>query len=1057
MESLEDRSLLSVTPGSLDAPVSNSESGVLEAAAFTDAAIPVVLAESGGAADQTITVTAPNSVTTVTPLETPVVEVADTDGYNVKLSWSPIAYTRYYIVSYTTSSGEGKWFQTTDTSIGLDVSSSGEYCVPGEYVFEVQAFPDSGDIAHSPSKLGVTDPVYLPPPLETPIIEKVEIQGYSVTVKWDPNDVNADYFEVAYSNDGAQTWIPVCFACTGTEYTFDLEPVPGRYTYAFAVRSYSNNPNFSPSGYDASPMYEVPVKVQLKTPAPKIDSIVGYTVNLSWGSIGHADYYGIYCLTPGGGEADAIFVGTNYAEVTVTAGPGEYMFSVVAYSDHSDAYEQSLPGDAPAITLPKAAPLKAPIPKIDNALGYTVLLSWDPVGHADYYTVYYMKSGGDEIPLTSVETTDCVLNLATAGPGEYTFAVKAHSYDTTSYEDSSFGYTASVTLPYKIQLDAPELSTVVTTQGDQASVTVNWEPDVRAASYTLEYKSLSDGDWTVVPGLTDTYTIEGLDREMEYNIQVKAVAETGSTEYKDSEYTLIRVVTPASDWYLMDYNYTNFRVDSDGKYAHLYGVSQGGQEELLLATSLESLQQRITIYSDNTARNVTFTANALWSFRGDIVYVGGKTSNDVILLEGTDECDDFTMDQQTMMADVHTKDGKSTSQKVVFETVEVLLNDEYCGSVKMSGVRSITIDANEGRDTFEFVKFGTTYDLFGGESGGTALSFANATSAAKIDMGKTKAQSSVLSGQKGKICLHGGIEEVIGSKFNDKITTAASTRRVVGNGGSDTINLVGDADTWTSVYLNGYSQRVKGKGSGDFEVSISADKFLATNNALNGKHRISEIDGSKSTVNMSSVKSGSLDLSVFGDNVKVTGTKGGDSIQIYGDNANIQGNDGDDYIWVSGVNAKVKGGNGDDVIDLRNTEGKCTLDGGAGDNFLIGGRGDDVLKVSSGNNVLIGGYGADKLTGGRGQDCLVANITGENIYDDLINMWWDYPGDIEMIVRTLGTESWADGAKDTVKRGNGTNKFFYVNTSLRGSDFDVVDYKLDKGDILYDDLDMDIL
>ena len=718
----------------------------------------------------------------------------------------------------------------------------------------------------------------------------------------------------------------------------------------------------------------------------------------------------------------------------------------------SDADNQTITVAAASDVEPNLA---APRPKIVSADKYTVTIKWDRIPGAEWYDVWFSSPRTEGRFHFKESTKSCSITVTiNSGPGVYQYAIKAHNRILTdSNEESDFGYTEKITLPALPPLETPKPFALPEDRGDQAAIMVCWEPDGKAASYTLEYKKSTEDalSWKSVTGLKDTYTIEGLDRESSYDIRVKAVAKPGS-EYGDSAYSaLITIDTTGHSWYLMDYNnYTDFRVDADGDYAYLYGISKGGQQETLSRVPLVEENRSITVYSDNTARDVTFTSGAL-RFVDDIVYVGGKTSNDTILLQGARGADYFTIDQQTLMADVHTKDGKSSVQQVVFETVSVEIDNETYGTVKMSGVRSITIDGGGADDTFDFIKFGTTYDLIGGKSqNGNTLSFASATSAAKIDMGKTKAQS-VLTGQKGKICLHDDIDRVIGSTFNDKITTAANTRYVEGNGGSDTINLVGNADTYTEVYLRGLSQRVKGKGDGEFYVDIYG----------NGKY---DVDGSKSTVNMSSVKNGKLDLFACGDKIKVTGTKGDDVIEVHGDNIDIQGNDGNDRIAVHGMNAKVSGGKGDDLLILIDTGGKCTIDGGAGNNFLVGGRGNDVLKVTgSGNNVLIGGYGADKLTGGRGQDCLVANTTAALFYgdvslNDLLRAWLTNPGNIEDIVALLGTESWADGAKDTLKRGGGTGNYFYVNTSLRGSDFDVADYKFDK-DTLFDDenLNIDIL
>ena len=810
---------------------------------------------------------------------------------------------------------------------------------------------------------------------------------------------------------------------------------------------------------------EVVANEKLATPVVVVDNVEGYTITFHWDPIVHADHYWVryfYTSSSGQGQIDPVDIKDCSYTFTVDLGPMNYRVDVMAL-DSTKTYESSKYGSSVFYALPKQQTLDPPDPQIKSAVESTVIVSWEPVDHADYYWVSYYFDDGQVPPIYSQEqkTTDCSYTFEPQdGPGKYTFLVRACSNNPDAYPDSGSGNTETITLPFVPKLDAPKPTASAAVQGNNVSITVSWEPVSDAAGYTLQYKKTTEDDscWVTVANLTETsYTIENLARETSYDIQVKAVAEAGSQQ-EDSDYSdVITVITPLADWYLMDYaDYTKFRIDAGNGTAYLYGISKDGQKVELRRASITA-GVSITLYSDNVARDVMITEGALRSF-GEIIYVGGKTKNDTIWLEGNEGSDIFTMNQETRSANVYTKDGKSTEQNVVFETVYIeqsvnqgikqdLKQDFKQGldtndrtparaaMVKMSGISSVALDANTGSDTFKFIKFGTTYDLIGSD---IVLNFTDATSGVKLDLGKTKAQS-VLSGQKGKLCLHDNVLEVYGSRFNDKITTAASTKKVAGYGGSDTVKLVGDKDTETYVSLNGDSQKVTGKGGGLFRVTI--------------------LEGTKSTVNMSSVKDGRMILNAVGNKVRVTGTKGKDTITVSGDDAKVRGGDGDDRIVITGANAKASGDKGNDVLDLRDTYGKCVLDGGAGDDFLIAGTGNDTLKGQSGNNILIGGTGADKITGGRGRDCLVANTTealakNGTLLRDLIMRWMAEPGNVDMVVERIGKVSIADFAADVLKGGGGTGNYFYANMNPKGNDFDTADYKADKGDILYTDLDV---
>ena len=490
---------------------------------------------------------------------------------------------------------------------------------------------------------------------------------------------------------------------------------------------------------------------------------------------------------------------------------------------------------------------------------------------------------------------------------------------------------------------------------------------------------------------------------------------------------------PALSWDLANYSdYTTFLIDVIEDQVYLYGRAKEGAPFEVLEHETFTSGDNITVNSDNTARDVTFKPGALMTF-SEIFYIGGQTKNDTITLEGTDSSDYFTIDQETRLSDVRERPGKAAAREVVFEKVSTYINGNSV-TVKMSGTRTIAIDGMAGDDQFVFLKMGTTYDIKAGD-GNDMLDFSRANSGIKLNLGKTTAQS-VISGQKGKLCLHGDIENVIGSRLNDSITTTANTLLVNNGGGSDTITLVGDESTVTTVNLvYGSHHRVTGKGNGNFTVYLAQSP--------------------KSTVNMSSVKSGSLSLDAFtSDHVRVSGTKGDDIIRIMvGNNADVQGNDGNDFIEISSsTNAKVQGGKGDDVIYMMDdVYGKCTIDAGEGNDLVLGGNGNDTIKARSGNNILIGGEGADKITGGRGRDILIANTTPADWryldYPKLIEYW--STGNVEETLKMLGEVSIADNRKDVLKRGSGAGNIFYANTSPSEYDFDTVDCKLDKGDMLF--------
>ena len=671
----------------------------------------------------------------------------------------------------------------------------------------------------------------------------------------------------------------------------------------------------------------------------------------------------------------------------------------------------------------------------------------------------------------------------------------------------------SVELPASTQLTPPEFATVeVEAQGQSAAITVSWTTVENAESYTLRYKKVTQDDsgWATFTGLAgdSSFTIDGLERGMKYDIQVKAVAASGSS-YADSSFAATTAVTPLPELNLADYaEYTNFLIDANAESVCLYAVREDGQVLIpTLAFFFIGRKASLTLHSDNTARNVRIAQGAAMNL-DSILYVGGTTKNDTILIDGSDARDVFALSQVTRTVDVHTRpSAKVQTKDVAFDTVRVFSEFDtnaipgpdsngvvfFRASIEMSGVSVITINAKGGNDTFEVVQIGTTYDLKGGEGADDALDFTRAQKGARVNLGQKTAQS-VISGQKGKLILHqdkDAIESIVGSKFKDKITTAASTIYVSGGGDADSVTLVGDVKTKTEVHLSGNSQKVTAKGNGYFTVEIlDGDKSAVT--ASSHKGESTKIGDLGHTVALRVVaygdnirvtgSKGNDDICVYGNNAKVQGGEGNDLISVTGDkanvqggagddkvavvgnNANIQGNDGDDMVVFGGENAKVNGGKGGDMLFLYYATGKNTIDGGADDDLIIGSRGDDTIKSTSGNNVMFGYGGADKITGGNGRNLIFANSASqiekdldaagrpEQLPADLKDLeclaptyltlfnTWRAGAPAKEITKLCGDESIIDHAQDTLKRG-GTETVFYANTN---SDQDTANVREEK-------------
>jgi Ca2+-binding RTX toxin-like protein len=352
--------------------------------------------------------------------------------------------------------------------------------------------------------------------------------------------------------------------------------------------------------------------------------------------------------------------------------------------------------------------------------------------------------------------------------------------------------------------------------------------------------------------------------------------------------------------------------------------------------------------------------------------------------------------------------------------------------------------------------------LFGGGGTDTA-SYASASG--PVDVFINSSGVGFSSGAAGDDTLN-SIEVVVGSSFDDFLTTAAAATRLAGGAGNDF--LTGQNGTDTLQGEAGHDQ-LRGNNGNDSLSGGDGDDFLAggdgddTLDGGTGWDRVSHFTGATSGVTVDLNVQGVAQNTERGMDTLIgiehsSGTafndiligNGGDN-WLWGDptgNDSLSGNGGNDLLWVGVGNHIVSGGSGVDTLGVNTTDlpsgvtwslalqgapqpsGHGTLDLSGVEN-LSGSEHDDSLTGDGGDNFLGGGLGNDSVSGGAGNDVL----RGDGAITIDTHGGGSGPivtyNDVQLVVGGVSGDDLLEGGDgdDTIDGGGGADTASYASAS----------------------------
>jgi Ca2+-binding RTX toxin-like protein len=214
-----------------------------------------------------------------------------------------------------------------------------------------------------------------------------------------------------------------------------------------------------------------------------------------------------------------------------------------------------------------------------------------------------------------------------------------------------------------------------------------------------------------------------------------------------------------------------------------------------------------------------------------------------------------------------------------------------------------------------------------------------------------------------------GIESVLGSRFDDRLTAGEEPATFEGRGGSDDIQ--GGTNPDGDFISGGAGDDIIDAGTGWDTIMFRDAKRSVDVDLRAGRSSGQGDDTMTGFINVIGSPYGGTIHGDDADNLLIA-SGGATTIYGYGGNDNLQGR------GRRGIDT-VFAGDGDDLVSLG--LGDDTADGGAGDDDITGWSGNDILDGGEGNDEMEAGAGDDRLSGGNGNDILWGGRVGTDILD----------------------------------------------------------------------------
>ncbi|MGO1078944.1 hypothetical protein [Inquilinus sp. CA228] len=335
----------------------------------------------------------------------------------------------------------------------------------------------------------------------------------------------------------------------------------------------------------------------------------------------------------------------------------------------------------------------------------------------------------------------------------------------------------------------------------------------------------------------------------------------------------------------------------------------------------------------------------------------------------------------------------------------------------------------------DWLEGGAGADRLCGDAGVDTASYAGSAAGVMVDLAAGQGRGGDAEGD-----VLVGIENVIGSAYDDVIVASAAANRIEGGAGADAVSYA-DSAAGVTVDLSGGRRGHGGDAEGDVLVGIENVTGSAYDDVIVASAAANRIEGGAGNDMVS------YGGSAAGVTVDLSGGRRGHGGDAEGDVLvgieNVLGSAHDDAIVASAAANRIEGGAGVDMVSYANSTAGVMVDLATGEGHGGDAEGDVLVEIenvagSAYDDVIVASAAANRIEGGTGNDMVSYGGSAAGVTVDLSGgrgLGGDAEGDVLVrIENVLGSAHddaiVASAAANRIEGGAGVDAVSYAGSTV---------------------------